>query len=140
MFGKGIGNEASRRSAFFALFGGEQKGRGSTIKMMSKIRSKRKGKEGLDRSTERNNLPAQCRGTFWSRGAGTSLNPQPIFALVARSSAPELSLPWLIGLAVGAVLVLVIAYKIGKFLLRIAVGLVALAVVAALVWHFWLRS
>lgn len=45
----------------------------------------------------------------------------------------------MIGLAVGAVLVLVIAYKIGKFVLRIAVGLVAIAAVAALIWYYLQR-
>ena len=58
---------------------------------------------------------------------------------MARSSAPDLPLPVMIGLAVGAVLVLVIAYKIGKFVLRIAVGLVAIAAVAALIWYYLQR-
>lgn len=72
--------------------------------------------------------------------AGMSLNQHSIFALVARASTQQPSWPVLIGLAFGAVLVLVVAYKLGKFLLRIAVGLVALAAVAALIWYFWLRQ
>ncbi len=43
-------------------------------------------------------------------------------------------------LAVGLVVVLWLAYKIGKVVLRIAAGLAFLALIAALAWYFFLRS
>ncbi len=45
---------------------------------------------------------------------------------------------WIL-MGVGLLLVLVVAYKIGKIVLRIAAGLAFLALMGVLIWYIFLR-
>lgn len=65
-----------------------------------------------------------------------------MFALAASAttSGPQISPAGLIVLCLAAVLALFVAYKIGRFLLKVVLALIVLAAIAGAVWWFWLRQ